>query len=253
MGFRLSIIFSALIHLGFFALAFAVTAGEMQQHSRRDYIPVFLVNGLDEIKAVISPQIQEQKEKISTAIMRGPAAGSSQSSKDNSESGIAPVMIPEKASSMQVLPPEKNEAGAESGTIGSDGAQDNTLHVTYGGRENASSASSGGGPSGKDSSHNIPATRAGGGNNSDLIGNIRAAIERALIYPPLARKRGMEGTVTAEFAITNRGMPEGIRITKSSGYTLLDTAARETIIKAAPLPSVTGNIEIPITFRLTGD
>jgi len=89
--------------------------------------------------------------------------------------------------------------------------------------------------------------------NTDVIKAIRAAIERAKSYPLLAKKRGLEGTVTTEFHISNKGLPEGIKITKSSGYTLLDTAARETIIRAAPLPSVKGNIEIPITFRLTRD
>jgi protein TonB len=95
----------------------------------------------------------------------------------------------------------------------------------------------------------------GGADSRDLgaIVAIRAAIEKAKKYPALARRRGIEGTVTAEFRINSRGMPDEIRITKSSGYSLLDNAAKETIISAAPLPSVTGNIEIPITFRLTRD
>lgn len=89
--------------------------------------------------------------------------------------------------------------------------------------------------------------------NTDVIRAIRAAIERAKSYPLLAKKRGLEGTVVTGFRINSKGLPEGITITKSSGYSLLDNAAKETIIKAAPLPSMTGNIEIPITFRLTRD
>lgn len=83
-----------------------------------------------------------------------------------------------------------------------------------------------------------------------LINQIRASIERAKIYPELARKRKQEGTVVTEFSITSKGMPENIRIMKSSGYNILDSAARDTIIRAAPLPLVKGSLEVPITFIL---
>jgi protein TonB len=90
-----------------------------------------------------------------------------------------------------------------------------------------------------------------GDGDAALIGVIRGAIQRALIYPAAARRRGFEGTVVAEFRINGQGLPEGLRITKSSGHGLLDKAARETIIRAAPMPPVKGKIEIPITFKLT--
>ena len=90
-----------------------------------------------------------------------------------------------------------------------------------------------------------------GAGDTALTGVIRGAIQRALIYPATARRRGIEGTVVAEFRINGEGLPEGVRITKSSGHGLLDNAARETITRAAPLPRVKGKIEIPITFRLT--
>lgn len=79
---------------------------------------------------------------------------------------------------------------------------------------------------------------------------IRAAIDKAKRYPLVARLRGMEGTVTAEFSINSRGMPEHVRIKASSGSATLDSAAKETIIRAAPFPLVDGKIEIPIAFRL---
>ena len=60
----------------------------------------------------------------------------------------------------------------------------------------------------------------------------------------------MEGTVTAEFSINGRGRPEEVRITSSSGFAILDSAAKETIIRAAPFPVVQGKIEIPISYRL---
>ncbi len=92
-----------------------------------------------------------------------------------------------------------------------------------------------------------------GSRDTRMIGAIRAAIEKATDYPALARRRGIEGTVITGFRINNKGLPEGITVIKSSGYSLLDNAAKETVMKAAPLPSVKGDIEIPITFRLTRD
>lgn len=86
--------------------------------------------------------------------------------------------------------------------------------------------------------------------DSGEIGTIRTAIEKAKSYPPLARKRGAEGTVTAEFTINSAGHPENIRIIQSSGYEILDSAAMNTILRASPFPPVRGNIEVPITFRI---
>ncbi len=90
----------------------------------------------------------------------------------------------------------------------------------------------------------------GGGGHPDAVGIIRAAIERAKSYPYLARKRGIEGTATAAFTINKTGRPENIRIIRSSGSDILDTAAMETIRRAAPFPAVNGVIEAPIVFRL---
>jgi protein TonB len=79
---------------------------------------------------------------------------------------------------------------------------------------------------------------------------IRGSIQRNLVYPYLARKRRMEGTVLVQFSIDRKGMAGHIRVVKGSGYPILDSAARETVNKAAPFSPVAGNIEIPITFRL---
>jgi protein TonB len=86
--------------------------------------------------------------------------------------------------------------------------------------------------------------------NPGAVTAIRAAIERAKSYPPLARKRGIEGTVTAEFTISAKGYPENIRIVRSSGHEILDSAAKKTLLRASPFPGVKGRLEVPITFRL---
>ncbi len=84
----------------------------------------------------------------------------------------------------------------------------------------------------------------------DVVNIIKAAIERAKNYPPMARKRGIEGTATTEFIINDRGYPEDIRIVRSSGWEILDNAAKNTILRASPFPLVKGGIEVPITFRI---
>lgn len=82
---------------------------------------------------------------------------------------------------------------------------------------------------------------------------IRDALQANLIYPYIARKRRLEGTVLMEFRLNDRGIPEGIRVAKGSNYAVLDEAARETVLKTAPFPAKDTSIEVPIRFSLTGD
>jgi TonB family protein len=85
----------------------------------------------------------------------------------------------------------------------------------------------------------------------DLYASVRNAIDRAKVYPLLARKRKLEGTVIMEFIINNKGYPQNIRIDKSSEHDILDSAAIKTVKNAAPLPHIQGKIIIPIRFKLT--
>ena len=95
------------------------------------------------------------------------------------------------------------------------------------------------------------------GNNSgraspdDLYSSIRDAIAKAKTYPDLARKRKIEGTVVTGFSINDRGYPGNLKIRKSSGYEILDSAALKIVTRAAPFPKVDGQITVPITFKLT--
>jgi TonB family protein len=89
------------------------------------------------------------------------------------------------------------------------------------------------------------------GQKKDYYALITAAIEKAKIYPFLARKKKIEGTVIAAFRINAKGYPQDINIRKSSGFEILDSAAMKIVTKAAPFPHVAKPIEIPITFRIT--
>lgn len=83
-----------------------------------------------------------------------------------------------------------------------------------------------------------------------IIGSIRASIQKALSYPLIARKRGMEGTVVAAFAIGRDGVPGRIRLLRSSGHGMLDGEVMRTIARASPYPPLDGEVEVPVTFRL---
>jgi len=60
----------------------------------------------------------------------------------------------------------------------------------------------------------------------------------------------MEGSVMVSFRVDQRGKPEAIRILKGSGYSILDSAARDTVVKASPFPAMNRSVEVPITFTL---
>lgn len=79
---------------------------------------------------------------------------------------------------------------------------------------------------------------------------IRERIQRALVYPPLARAAGHEGEARVAFEIDARGRAAGIDTTHSSGYWQLDRAARRAVEEAAPLPYVWGRLEVPVRFDL---
>ena len=75
-------------------------------------------------------------------------------------------------------------------------------------------------------------------------------------YPTLARRRGIEGTVTLEVRVRADGLPERVAIGRSSGSSLLDAAALEAVRRWRFRPArragepVPGVVTVPITFRL---
>jgi periplasmic protein TonB len=81
---------------------------------------------------------------------------------------------------------------------------------------------------------------------------IGQAIRRQVVYPLLARRRGMQGRTTVSFVVGTSGMASEVRIVVSSGYPLLDAAALEAVARAVPLPAPNEPTEIvmPIVFAL---
>jgi periplasmic protein TonB len=81
---------------------------------------------------------------------------------------------------------------------------------------------------------------------------IRDIVHRHLVYPAKARKMGWEGKVITSFIVSSGGYARDIRISRSSGYDILDRNAIQAIRDASPFPHppAEAQIIIPILYRL---
>lgn len=79
---------------------------------------------------------------------------------------------------------------------------------------------------------------------------LRDAIQSRIVYPEEAVRRGLEGEVLLRIRIGKGGNPGEIRVAKSSGARILDEAARHGVIRASPLPSAPGWVDVPVRFVL---
>jgi TonB family protein len=80
--------------------------------------------------------------------------------------------------------------------------------------------------------------------------DIEAAIERNKTYPRLARERAIQGTVRLRFKVARTGAVEKLEVIESSGSEILDSASVRSVYRAAPMPYVSGWVEIPIAYVL---
>jgi protein TonB len=83
-------------------------------------------------------------------------------------------------------------------------------------------------------------------------GYIQRRIRDRLVYPAAARKAGVQGVTEVTFTIHGDGRVSAASVKKSSGYAILDEAAIEAVLNAAPFPSppAQARISIPVAFRL---
>lgn len=81
---------------------------------------------------------------------------------------------------------------------------------------------------------------------------IQRRIRDRLVYPAPARRAGIQGVTEIAFTIHEDGRVSTVTIQKSSGYTVLDEAAVETILAAVPFPRppAPARLAIPISFKL---
>jgi protein TonB len=81
---------------------------------------------------------------------------------------------------------------------------------------------------------------------------IQRHIRNKLVYPPEARRSGVQGVAELSFVIHTDGQVSDVRITTSSGSATLDASAVEAIYSAAPFrpPPSQARLVIPVAFRL---
>jgi TonB family protein len=249
MRLRLNIVFSLVAHAAVITTAFMVGRG-WTLPAPADLLTVSLVSGLSEIK-VLDGHDQEKQAIHNSSPAQDTAVNRPHDYGEVVRDKIPPETDGEKrqiSSAGEDNPEERNPNESQGAHIGPPGP----LH-TQGVPTSSLSAGYQGLPAGiaasGDPGHDQVKTQSKGVNTEDGKA-IRKAIEKALIYPLFARKRGLEGTALTEFTVNAKGYPEEIRITGSSGHPILDTAAKESLIKAAPFSVGKGRYEIPITFRL---
>ena len=234
----------------------------------------FLVAALSARHIVSGERIFFVELKDNPGVEQHPNKGDDQKKVQNTRTGkimqnerpVVPVRDQEKdqKSDIKNVPkdynpePPMNQPVRENAEEVSGSRQEKSGKAGYGSAETYSAlpaASSGETASGSTAGVTMLEMQSGGGGGSaqSVIGQIKASIERAKIYPVLARKRRQEGTVIAEFSINAKGLPQDIQIIKSSGFSLLDSATRDTILKASPFPVIRGTIEVPLTFILKAE
>jgi protein TonB len=92
-----------------------------------------------------------------------------------------------------------------------------------------------------------------------LLGELETRLARYLSYPPLARRRGWQGTVLLAIVIEPDGQFEGVQVARSSGYDLLDRSALEALQRlgrAPELRSLAGGsaaTQLSVIYRLIGN
>ena len=75
-------------------------------------------------------------------------------------------------------------------------------------------------------------------------------------YPKMAKRRGLEGIVIIEVLVNAQGRVDDMRLYKSSGYSMLDTAAMDSVKNWLFVPGKKGDqtidmwVRVPVRFEL---
>jgi len=87
----------------------------------------------------------------------------------------------------------------------------------------------------------------------EQLARIRTMIENALCYPAIAKKLRLEGVVTVSFSLRSNGNVENIQIVSSSGSSVLDKKALQTVASLdGEYPHLEKKVDLslPISFSL---
>jgi protein TonB len=248
MEFRRTIILSMVMHATLFTAAMTFIAGRgaaVRVHLPVVYVTLIAEDGSSPARSRAVREVA-RLEKVKAPAL--PASSRHEPTQKLAARGSVPAVKGTVSTADEKNRPSEKGAGLfEAG-------QPQGVNVIAAGLTGVVSSGAAPGEGGSTPFGGQPASSAvdsrGTGGYTDAVAIIRESLERALTYPPLARKRKQEGTVVTEFSINARGLPENIRVVKSSGFEILDASAKNTIVKASPFPVVKGNIEVPITYRL---
>jgi TonB family protein len=93
--------------------------------------------------------------------------------------------------------------------------------------------------------------------HNQLLGELQTRLSRYLVYPPVARRRGWEGTVLLGMRVESDGHLHQLRIDRSSGYTVLDHSALNSLNRMGRLAEATTwlkgremDMQLPVIYRL---
>jgi TonB family protein len=88
-----------------------------------------------------------------------------------------------------------------------------------------------------------------------LLGYVKDFIDKNLVYPPMARRRNMEGVVGVHFEIERDGGLAAVTVDQPSGSSILDNAAVSLVKKMHPPENLTLNrtlaLRVNIEYKLT--
>lgn len=205
--------------------------------------------------------IAGQREQPSAQKLPQKTHGKEAASKNLAAHRASPVMPLAAEQTVPAVKPEPMIQQSVPSANKDAGTEDSPMHITGSPNAGLMGSSSGAGIdfiSQGDSSGSTSGTSATAGDGQQygtaedaaLRQVIRAALQANLVYPYIARKKRMEGSVTVSFRINQTGNPEAIRILKGSGHSILDAAARDTVVKASPFPARNNSVKVPITFTL---
>ncbi len=97
-------------------------------------------------------------------------------------------------------------------------------------------------------------------NRARIIQRLRADLRAHFTYPPLARRRNLEGRVLLGFRLDGSGAIRNVQVVESSGHAILDLAAERAIRRLHRVqwyPRESGGrataIELPVVYRLTAN
>lgn len=237
MSFKKTITFSILLHLCFFAAVVLLPAGLLGNGNKIPREKIFLVK-------LVKDKGESGSEQSTVKIKKSKPEKTPKIQIETEKVVIVDPLSKEDFLSNRVntdAVSEKNDFSMERKPEGK------VLLANYTGSERVVDVSYTGGVSDTGASED---NKGDGVLSVEVFEIIRDSIERAKTYPVIARKRGIEGTVYISFRINAWGKPQELKILKSSGSNILDTATKDIVKRAAPFPYVDSPVEVPVVFKL---